>query len=744
LTPADGAAERPEKSAQRGGSALANRYAHVRSQTLALTMPLSAEDQAAQSMPDASPAKWHQAHTSWFFETFLLTPNDPAYQPFDPLFGYLFNSYYEAIGPRRARPARGLVTRPSLSEVRAYRRHVDEAMESLLSGPAADDPSIQALVELGLAHEEQHQELILMDALHLFAQTPGHPAYRLLPSEPVADPGPMTFVAFAGGLVEIGHAGDGFSFDNERPLHRVWLEPYRLGDRLVTNGEWRAFIDAGGYAKPELWLSDGWALVKAEGWAHPIYWVEDPGRGWCEMTLGGLKPLDPHAPVSHLSHYEADAYARWAGKRLPTEAEWEHAAAGLDERDGGLDLERLAPAAAGEHAGLRQMFGTLWQWTASAYLAYPGFRPDPGAVGEYNGKFMMSQMVLRGGCVATPKGHTRATYRNFFYPHQRWMFSGLRLAEDAPAAKSANRLFLTDAIEGLSATPKRLPAKYFYDERGSALFEAICALPEYYLTRTETALLKHAADDIARYISPNAALVEFGSGASTKTRLLLDAAPQLGAYVPMDISADALARAAAQIRADYPKLIVEPLLADFTQAFDLPQVAKERPRTGFFPGSTIGNFPPDEAVEFLAIARKHLGEDAQFIVGVDLVKDEDVLVAAYDDAQGVTAHFNLNLLGRINRELGGDIDLAAFGHRATWNAAASRMEMHLVSRADQSFSVGGRRFDIAAGETIHSENSYKFTLEGFSGLADRAGWRVGGQWVSPDPGFAVFLLQAWR
>jgi dimethylhistidine N-methyltransferase len=744
LTPPDGAAERPEEGPRLGRSALARRYAHVRAQTLALTMPLSAEDQTVQSMPDASPVKWHQAHTSWFFETFLLVPNDAAYQPFDPSFGYLFNSYYEAVGPRRARPARGLVTRPSLSEVRAYRRHVDEAMETLLAGPAGDDLGVQALVELGLAHEEQHQELILMDVLHLFAQMPSHPAYRLLDAPPCADPGPMAFVHFDGGLVEIGHAGDGFSFDNERPRHRVWLEPYRLAERLVTNGEWLAFIEDDGYAKPELWLSDGWTLVKAEGWAHPIYWVQDPADGWCEMTLLGLQRLDPHAPVSHLSHYEADAYARWAGKRLPTEAEWEHAAASLDEQDGGLDLERLAPAAAGEVAGLRQMFGTLWQWTSSAYLAYPGFEPGAGAVGEYNGKFMMSQMVLRGGCLATPKGHVRATYRNFFYPHQRWMFSGLRLADDAAAPDERRSGFMTDVIAGLSATPKRLPAKYFYDEKGSALFEAICALPEYYLTRTETALLKDAAGEIARYISPDAALVEFGSGASTKTRLLLDAAPQLAVYVPMDISQDALAGAAAQIRADYPKLIVEPLLADFTDTFDLPKVATERPRTGFFPGSTIGNFAPDDAVHFLATARLHLGEDAQFIVGVDLVKDERVLVAAYDDAQGVTAHFNLNLLGRINRELGGDIDLAGFGHRAIWNAAESRMEMHLVSRADQAFSVGGRRFAIAAGETIHSENSYKFTLDGFTGLADRAGWRVGAQWVSPDPGFAVFLLQAWR
>jgi dimethylhistidine N-methyltransferase len=461
------------------------------------------------------------------------------------------------------------------------------------------------------------------------------------------------------------------------------------------------------------------------------------------MSLAGLRPLDPHAPVGHISYYEADAYARWAGKRLPTEAEWERAAAGLTVDAGALDLDRLTPLSAPPGpAGLRQMFGGLWQWTASAYAPYPGFKPDAGAVGEYNGKFMISQMVLRGGCCATPHGHVRASYRNFFYPHQRWMFSGLRLAEDAPAGACADH-FHDDAIEGLSATPKRLASKYFYDERGSALFESICDLPEYYPTRTETALLATAAPQIAAYISDNAALIEFGSGASTKTRLLLDAAPQVGVYIPMDISADALAQARAALEADYPNLEVAPLLADFTKPIALPVAADGRPRTGFFPGSTIGNFPPDEAVGFLEMARRLLGQGAQFIVGVDLVKDEAVLVAAYDDAQGVTAHFNLNLLSRINRELSGDIDVAGFGHRALWNGPESRMEMHLVSRADQSFTVAGRRFSIRAGETIHSENSYKFTLDGFAALASRAGWRVGAQWVSPDPAFAVVLLQAW-
>jgi dimethylhistidine N-methyltransferase len=744
LSPPDGAIERSEERPREADeTALASRFAQVRAATLLLTTPLSAEDQTVQSMPDCSPVKWHQAHTAWFFETFLLVPNDPDYQPFDALFGYLFNSYYETVGPRRPRPQRGLVTRPSLSEVRAYRRHVDAAMTELLDGPLGRDPAITALVELGLAHEEQHQELILMDVLHLFAQMPGHPAYRAIAAEQSPDPGSLGFVDFEGGLVEIGHDGCGFGFDNEAPRHLARMGPYRLADRLVSNAEWLQFIDAGGYDRAEFWLSDGWAKAREEAWAHPLYWVEDEAGGWSEMSLGGLRPLDLNAPVSHISYYEADAYARWAGKRLPTEMEWEQAAAGLDAGAGGLDLDRLTPLSATPGApGLRQMFGDLWQWTASSYAPYPGFKPDAGAVGEYNGKFMINQMVLRGGGCATPRGHVRASYRNFFYPHQRWMFSGLRLAEDAPQTDGASH-FRDDVIEGLSATPKRLPSKYFYDERGSALFEAICDLPEYYPTRTETALLAEAAPQVASYISPNAALIEFGSGASTKTRLLLDAAPQVGVYIPMDISADALAQAQAALKADYPNLEVAPLLADFTKPIALPAAADGRPRTGFFPGSTIGNFPPDEAVAFLEMARRLLGQGAQFIVGADLVKDEAVLVEAYDDAQGVTAHFNLNLLNRINRELDGDIDVAGFGHRALWNANESRMEMHLVSRAEQSFTVAGRQFSMRAGETIHSENSYKFTLDGFASLAARAGWRVGAQWVSPDPAFAVFLLQAW-
>jgi len=724
LTPSDASTDIGRPVSRLVADDLLPRYQQVRAHTLALASPLSAEDQTVQSMPDASPVKWHQAHTSWFFETFLLTPFVADYQVFDPSFGYLFNSYYETVGPRRPRPQRGLVTRPSLAQVQAYRAHVDAAMAALLQGPCAGGPDLVALVELGLAHEQQHQELILMDVLHLFAQMPGHPAYRETKPAPHGDPGPMGFVPFDGGVVRLGHDGKGFAFDNEGPRHDTLLAPYALADRLVTNAEWAAFIEDGGYRRADLWLSDGWAQVKAEDWCCPIYWREAEEGGWLEMTLSGLTPLDPHAPVSHVSFYEADAYARWSGCRLPSEAEWEHAAL-----SGGP---------------LNQMADVLWQWTASAYSPYPGFAPGPGAVGEYNGKFMINQMVLRGGCIATPAGHSRPTYRNFFYPHHRWQFSGVRLARDAfsdRAKADPSAEFRRDVVTGLGSHPKRLPSKYFYDERGSLLFEAICELAEYYPTRQELGLLERAAPEIAKYITDRAALIEFGSGASVKTKLVLDAAPQVGVYIPMDISEDALEPAAAAIRWAYPNLVVAPLVGDFTQPIHLPPEANGRPRTGFFPGSTIGNFTPTDAIAFLKTARRLLGEGAQFIVGADLVKAEEILVAAYDDARGVTADFNLNLLKRINRELDGDIDLAGFSHRAVWNARESRMEMHLVSTGAQTFRAAGRTFQMAAGETIHTENSYKYTEDSFEAIAAQAGWRIGARWISPDPAFAVFLLQ---
>jgi dimethylhistidine N-methyltransferase len=713
----------PPSGALRDLTDLQSQFKAVRTASLARAAPLSAEDQQAQSMPDASPTKWHLAHVTWFFETFLLIPHLPGYAPFDPAFGYLFNSYYEAVGPRHPRPARGLVTRPGLARVLAYRSHVDAAMERLLAnGPA---PEVVELVVLGLAHEEQHQELILMDALHLFAQSPVKPAYG--PGfEPPSARSPLEWVELIGGCVSIGAGEQGFSFDNEGPRHDVLLRPYRLASRLVTNREWLAFMEDGGYARSELWLSDGWARVREEDWEAPLYW-ERSDAGWRAMGLAGLAPLDLDAPVLHVSYYEADAYATWAGKRLPTEAEWEH-------------------AAATRPADLEQLGDTAWQWTASAYLGYPGFRPATGAVGEYNGKFMVGQMTLRGGASITPPGHARATYRNFFYPHQRWMFSGVRLAQDASEPATATgeadgtEAFRRDVLEGLARRPKSIAPKWFYDARGSELFEAITELPEYYPTHAETQLLTRIAPELAARIPDGAILIEYGSGASAKTRLLLDAAPQLAAYAPIDISVSALAAAAAAIRRDYPALVVEPLARDFTRTGAAPAAAAGRRRVGFFPGSTIGNFDPDEAVRLLAEARRLMGEDGLFILGADLVKEVAVMTAAYDDAAGVTAAFNKNLLVRINRELGGDFDLGAFEHRAVWNADDSRIEMHLVARTAQEVHVADRAFGFSAGESLHTENSYKFTVEDVTGLARRAGWQLQERWISPPPAFAIFLF----
>ena len=695
-------------------------YLSLRAATEALVRPLTAEDMTAQSMPDTSPTKWHLAHTTWFFETFLLTPHLPGYKGFDPRFSFLFNSYYEAIGARQPRPARGLITRPSVTDVMAYRAHVDAGMLRLLSEGWADE----GLVALGLAHEEQHQELILMDVLHLFSLSPLFPAFTPPRAAQPALEAPPAWRSFSGGLAQVGRAeGQGFAFDNEGPRHRIWLEPFKIADRLVTNAEWLAFMADDGYRRPEYWLSEGWALCRAEGWRAPFYWHED-ASGWRVMGLQGLRPVDPSVPVSHVSYYEADAYATWAGARLPSEMEWEHA----------------ATAAPGE---LNDLFGQVWQWTRSAYLPYPGYRPAPGAVGEYNGKFMAGQFVLRGGAFATAKGHSRATYRNFFYPHQRWMFAGVRLAGDAAESLLVvSNDFEKDVLAGLAKTQKQLPPKHFYDAEGSRLFEAITELAEYYPTRTEIALLREAAGEISTHIPQGAALVEFGSGASVKTRILLDVASQIDVYAPVDISAVALEHAAHAIRADYPRVTVAPLCDDFTNALSLPREASGRPVVGFFPGSTLGNFTPDEARAFLIHSRRLLGQGAAYLIGIDLVKDPAILVAAYDDASGVTAAFNKNLLTRINRELGGDFDLDAFAHRAQWNAAEQRMEMHLVSLKDQDVCIRGKCFAFATGETLHTENSYKFTLEGFCDLAGAAGWAIQDTWVSDRPEFALVMLRA--
>ncbi len=416
-----------QMSATLDENALAARYARVRAASEALIAPLSAEDACAQSMPDASPAKWHLAHTAWFFETVVIEALEPAYRsPFD---GYrvLFNSYYQSIGRQHARPSRGLLTRPSLAEVLDYRHAIDARVARHLDRGVP--PALAALVELGLQHEQQHQELLLMDVKHLLAQNPLAPAYDALPLPPRRAAPALDWLGYEGGLVDVGADDTGFTFDNERPRHRCFLAPYALASRPVTNAEFAAFIADGGYRQPLLWLADGWTTLQHEGWSHPAYWLPREDSAHDEFTLGGRRPLDPDAPVCHLSYYEADAYARWAGARLPTEQEWEHAAAPLPLGGNFVEHRLLQPAAATSE-GLVQMFGDVWEWTASPYVPYPGFRPLAGAVGEYNGKFMANQLVLRGGCCVSPRDHLRASYRNFFYPHQRWPFTGLRLARD--------------------------------------------------------------------------------------------------------------------------------------------------------------------------------------------------------------------------------------------------------------------------------------------------------------------------
>ena len=406
---------------------LATRLMAARRHSAALAAPLSPEDQVVQANDDASPTKWHLAHVTWFFETFLLKPHLPSYQPFDERFPFCFNSYYEAEGARHPRQSRGLLTRPSASEVMSYRAHVDRGLDRLLASEAAATPDVRALIEVGINHEQQHQELLLTDILSLFASQPLRPAYS--DTAPLVDGtvAPVRFIDHAGGLHDIGHSGDGFCFDNEGPRHRVLLQPYALADRLVTNGEWIEFIHDDGYRTASLWLADGWSTVKSNRWESPLYWNEEDGRRM-QMSLHGQLPLDPAAPVCNVSYYEADAFARWAGHRLPTEFEWEHAAIAEGDTARGDAPRPLHPVAA--DGTDRQMFGQVWQWTQSAYSPYPRYKAAPGAIGEYNGKFMCGQQVLRGSSHATPPGHERVTYRNFFYPHQRWQFTGLRLASD--------------------------------------------------------------------------------------------------------------------------------------------------------------------------------------------------------------------------------------------------------------------------------------------------------------------------
>ena len=405
-------------------------YERVRGRSLALCAPLAPEDTVVQSMPDASPTKWHLAHTTWFFERFVLGRSGEGPAPLHPEWHLLFNSYYQSAGPLHTRSERGLLTRPTLAEICAYRARIDAEVLARLDAPI--DARLAFLIALGLHHEQQHQELMLTDLKHLFSRNPLQPAYRHTPQPAGGRATPLRFITGRPGIVATGFTGEGFAYDNELPRHSELLHPHAIAQRPVTNAEYAEFIRDGGYREPLLWMSEGWATVQRDGWSRPLYWGEDLAQAF---TLGGPRALDPHAPVCHVSFFEADAFARWAGARLPLEAEWETLAAALDPARGHFAddgvLEPLADAAP-EQDGPRQMFGDVWEWTASPYVGYPGFRPLPGALGEYNGKFMCGQWVLRGGSCATPRGHVRASYRNFFYPRDRWQFSGIRLAKDLP------------------------------------------------------------------------------------------------------------------------------------------------------------------------------------------------------------------------------------------------------------------------------------------------------------------------
>lgn len=407
---------------------VALRYQEIRDKTESLASRLSTEDQVVQSMPDVSPTKWHRAHITWFFETFLLLPHADEYRPVDERYAYLFNSYYEAVGERHPRAERGLITRPTNVEVADYRRRVDESMQLFMASDAGQDPEITDLITLGLHHEQQHQELLLMDAKHVLSCNPFASAYDPRPVPASASAPTVEWVEHPGGIAQIGHPGPRFAFDNEGPRHQTLIQPHRIADRLVTNGEWLEFMADGGYENVSLWLSAGWRTIKSNQWDAPMYWSRT-GEGWSIHTLTGPRPIDPSEPVAHVSYFEADAFARWAGARLPTEFEWEIHAAERSIIGNLLPADELHPIRASGD-GVRQLFGDVWEWTASAYAPYPRFVAPPGAVGEYNGKFMIDQQVLRGGACVTPDGHVRATYRNFFPTHSRWMFSGVRLADN--------------------------------------------------------------------------------------------------------------------------------------------------------------------------------------------------------------------------------------------------------------------------------------------------------------------------
>lgn len=731
---------------QETSNSLADQYQTIRQQTFDLCRHLEIEDYAVQGMVDVSPPKWHLAHTTWFFENFLLSQFIKDYVCFHPQYNFLFNSYYESVGKFHIRQNRGLLSRPTTHEIFSYRLEIDHQVISLLEKASLQDRiTIDSILTIGMHHEQQHQELLLTDIKYNFFCNPLKPVFRKMEHAVQETCPSLEWKTIQGGIYSVGFDGEGFSYDNERPMHKIFIEDFELASRLVTNGEYLAFIEDRGYERPELWLSDGWKDIKASGRKAPIYW-ESKGNEWMQFTLSGMVPIHLDEPVCHVSFYEAAAYARWVGHRLPTEHEWEVASqASLPEKVHFIESEYLHPRVA--KADADQLFGDVWEWTQSPYTPYPGYHAPFNAIGEYNGKFMCNQQVLRGGSCLTPLNHIRSSYRNFFYPSSCWQCTGIRLVKDKSQKKSSSPLstkviFLHDVVEGLRKSPKELSPKYFYDKKGSELFDAICKEPEYYLTRTEETLFKRAVKDLKECIPNPSSMIEFGSGNCEKIGYFLEQISQIQTVIPIDISKEFIQETAQKLASRFPLLSIHPLAADFLELKSLPQHRDLQAKYPimFFPGSTIGNFEPDVRNKILQNIASLIKPHGALLIGIDLIKDQTILEAAYNDKAGVTAAFNLNLIERINRELGGNFPIDSFAHRAFFNEEKSRIEMHLVCLDECSVALGNELFSFKEGETIHTENSYKFDLESFAETASSAGFKLSQSWVDPKEYFGFLYL----